>query len=100
MEGIIKMGRRNEFKVAKSFTICMAEIAWLAEYCERTKQKASVVVNKLLREAMVKDKTDPNRQTSGASCDKCDAWTPHTVDMICTKCNKLNEKLKEKIESQ
>ena len=52
------MGRKSEFKAAKSFTICMSELSWLAEYSERTKQKASVVVNKLLREAMIKDKTD------------------------------------------
>ena len=91
------MRRKNEFKATKSFTITMSELSWLAEYSERTNQKASVVVNKLIREAMLADKTDPNRQTSGASCDNCDAWTPHTVDMICTECNELNKKLKQRI---
>ena len=50
------MGRKNEFKATKSFTITMSELSWLAEYSERTNQKASVVVNKLIREAMLADK--------------------------------------------
>ena len=36
------MGRRKEFKVAKSFTITVKNIAWLEEQCYETGEKASV----------------------------------------------------------
>ena len=95
MQGKVLMGRKNEFKATKSFTITMSELSWLAEYSDRTNQKASAVVNRLIREAMLKDKTDPNRDTTPASCDTCDAWTPHNKHFVCLECKEVNTKLKE-----
>ena len=42
------MGRRKEFKVAKSFTITVKNIAWLEEQCYETGEKASVIIEKLI----------------------------------------------------
>ena len=51
------MGRKYEHKASKSFTICLAELSWLAEYSDRVKKKQSVVVNELIRTAMNADRT-------------------------------------------
>ena len=40
------MGRRKEFKVAKSFTITVKNIAWLEEQCYETGDKASVIIER------------------------------------------------------
>ena len=96
------MGRKNEFKAAKSFTICMAELAWLAEYSERTNQKASVVVNRLLREAMLKDKEEKIIETGPeVYCKDCNNWHPHNVKtLICSGCNNLNEQLQARLKKK
>ena len=40
------MGRRKEFKVAKSFTITVKNIAWLEEQVYETGDKASVIIER------------------------------------------------------
>ena len=64
------MGRRKEFKVAKSFTITVKNIAWLEEQCYETGEKASVIIEKLIsRERQkVREKHDKNKW----HCPKCD----------------------------
>ena len=52
------MGRQKEFKVAKSFTLGIAECAWLAKHCHKEKIKASEFMNKLLRSKMLRDKQE------------------------------------------
>lgn len=42
------MGRKKEFKVAKSFTITVKNIAWLEEECYKTGDKASVIIERLI----------------------------------------------------
>ena len=49
------MGRKPEFKATKSFTMGLRELAWLKEYSERNNIKASALVNKLIRTAMLED---------------------------------------------
>ena len=49
------MGRKPEFKATKSFTMGLRELAWLKEYSERNNVKASALVNKLIRTAMLED---------------------------------------------
>jgi hypothetical protein len=49
------MGRKPEFKATKSFTMGLRELAWLKEYSERRNEKASAIVNKLIRTAMLED---------------------------------------------
>ena len=57
------MGRRKEFKVAKSFTITVKNIAWLEEQCYETGEKASVIIEKLISKerAKVRNKHDKNK---------------------------------------
>ena len=96
------MGRDKEFKVGKSFTLGVSEIAWLAKYCHREKIKASEFMNKLLRSEMLKDKVAETKQaeTHEAYCKNCNDWEPHFVDMVCTTCNKLNKELKDRIDKK
>ena len=49
------MGRKAEFKATKSFTMGLQELGWLKEYSERKNEKASAIVNKLIRKAMLED---------------------------------------------
>ena len=56
------MGRKYEHKAAASFTICLAELQWLAEYSDRNKMKKSEVVNKLIRDAMILDKQEVKKE--------------------------------------
>jgi len=96
------MSRKNEFKAAKSFTICMSELSWLAEYSARTKQKASVVVNKLLREAMLKDKEiEMIEKGPEVYCKDCNNWHPHDVKtLVCSGCNNLNKQLESRLKTK
>lgn len=57
------MGRRKEFKVAKSFTITVKNIAWLEEQCYETGEKASVIIEKLISKerATARAKEDKNK---------------------------------------
>ena len=71
------MGRKKEFKAAKSFTIGISELAWLSEYCETRKIKASEFVNKLIRREMLDDKQE-----------KVKAHGPIT---FCTGCSNTTE---------
>ena len=96
------MGRPKEFKVAKSFTLGIAECAWLAKHCHKEKIKASEFMNNLLRTEMLKDKEAEVKQseTHPAYCKHCNDWEPHSIDMICTTCNKLNQELKDRIDKK
>jgi hypothetical protein len=57
------MGRRKEFKVAKSFTITVKNIAWLEEQVYETGEKASVIIEKLISKERqkVRAKHDNNK---------------------------------------
>jgi ribosomal protein L10 len=56
------MGRKYDFKAAKSFTLGLQELAWLAKYSAEKKMKASEVVNNLIRKAMQKDNKEEKEQ--------------------------------------
>jgi len=68
------MGRKPEFKATKSFTMGLRELAWLKEYSERKNEKASAIVNKLIRKAMLEDNTEEHKKKARgplAFCTKC-----------------------------
>ena len=95
------MGRQKEFKVAKSFTLGIQEIAWLAKHCHEKKIKASEFMNKLLRKAMQKDQKKEAKEanTLPYHCYNCNSHTQHTkVEMICIECDQVNQQLKKKVE--
>ena len=68
------MGRKKDFKAAKSFTLGLQELAWLAKYSSEKNLKASEVMNKLLRTAMqndVKEEKKAIQRGPIAFCTKC-----------------------------
>tara|TARA_Y100000310_G_C20397567_1_gene675808 strand:- start:102 stop:413 length:312 start_codon:yes stop_codon:yes gene_type:complete len=56
------MGRKYDFKAAKSFTLGLQELAWLAKHSADKKKKASEVVNLLIRKAMQADNTKEKKK--------------------------------------
>ena len=56
------MGRKYDFKAAKSFTLGLQELAWLAKHSADKKKKASEVVNKLIRTAMLEDNVEEKKK--------------------------------------
>ena len=65
------MGRKKEFKVAKSFTITVKNIAWLEEQCYETGEKASVILERLITNARVKERK--KRDNNKWYCTECEA---------------------------
>ena len=96
------MGRNYEHKASKSFTICLAELAWLAEYSDRMNKKQSVVVNELIRTAMNADRTAETEETGAPQyCPTCNAWPLHDVDTLtCMECDTFNERLYERLKEK
>jgi len=96
------MGRQKEFKVGKSFTFGISELAWLAKHCHEKKIKGSEFMNKLLRNAMLEDKEEQVKEsnTQIVHCMLCNDYLPHTLDMICTGCNQINQLLKKRVEEK
>ena len=56
------MGRKYDFKAAKSFTLGLQELAWLAKHSADHKLKASEVVNTLIRKAMQADNKEEKKK--------------------------------------
>ena len=52
----------------------LQELGWLKEYSERKNEKASAIVNQLIRRAMLKDNTEETKKVARgpiAFCTKC-----------------------------
>jgi len=73
------MGRKAEFKATKSFTMGLQELGWLKEYSERKNEKASAIVNKLIRKAMLADNTEEQKSVARGPM------------VFCTACMKRRE---------
>jgi len=66
------MGRKNEFKVSKAFTLGIEEVAYLKMESERKDMNASQFINRLLRKAMLKARGEEQRQRKPAGqCHEC-----------------------------
>ena len=93
------MGRpKGRFTAAKTFTLDVMTLTWLNKTCLERKMKASALLTEIIEKYRISLKGEPyTKDTRPASCDACDAWTPHTFDMICTKCNTLNKALETQI---
>ena len=89
------MGRTNEFKVGKSFTLGMIEVAWLAEQVKKG-DKASVVINKLIRQAIAQEQ---DKKPEVRWCSQCMVPTGRYRDkeehFFCEKCEKRDYVLEE-----
>ena len=81
------MGRINEFRVAKAFTLGMTEAAWLAEKVKQG-QKASRVVNNLIRDAIAKEQ-NKKPQKPAKWCGTCRAYQGYDLvddKWLCEEC--------------
>jgi len=66
------MGRKNEFKVSKAFTLGLEEVAYLKMESERKDMNVSLFVNALIRKAMLKARGDEQKERKPAGqCHKC-----------------------------
>ena len=65
------MGRKKEFKVAKSFTITVKNIAWLEEQCHETGDKASVIIERLINKERHRARAKKAKDNK-FYCDVCD----------------------------
>ena len=73
LKGWYVMGRKAEFKATKSFTMGLQELGWLKEYSERKNEKASAIVNKLIRKAMLEDNTEEQKKVARGPTAFCTA---------------------------
>lgn len=66
------MGRKNEFKVSKAFTLGLEEVAYLKMESEHKDMNVSLFVNILIRKAMIKARGEEQRERKpAAQCHKC-----------------------------
>ena len=84
------MGRKNEFKVSKAFTLGIEEVAYLKMESETKDINASQFINRLLREAMLKARGKEQRERKPAGqCHKCGDRRGYdfvNTDWICEMC--------------
>jgi len=66
------MGRKNEFKVSKAFTLGLEEVAYLKMESERKDMNVSLFVNALIRKAMLEARGEEERTRKPvAQCHPC-----------------------------
>jgi len=66
------MGRKNEFKVSKAFTLGLEEVAYLKMESERKDMNVSLFVNALIRKAMLKARGEEQKERKPAGqCHTC-----------------------------
>ena len=84
------MGRKNEMKVSKAFTIGLEEAAFIAMESDRTGLKVSAFVNKLIRDAMLKARGEEQKERKPAGhCFKCQTMRGYDLvdaEWLCDVC--------------
>ena len=84
------MGRKNEFKVTKAFSLGLQEMAYLKVESEKLDLSVSAFVNKIVRAAMIKTagKEEMIRKPVG-HCHTCSANRPYDLvkeEWLCEVC--------------
>ena len=84
------MGRANEMKVSKAFTIGLEEAAFIAMESERKDLKVSAFVNRLIRKAMLKARGEEQQERKPAgqchSCGERRGYDLVDMDWLCEVC--------------
>jgi len=84
------MGRKNEFKVSKAFTLGIEEVAYLKMESERKDMNASQFINRLLREAMLKARGEEEKERKPAGrCVVCSEFRGYDLvkgEWLCDVC--------------
>jgi len=84
------MGRKNEFKVTKAFSLGLQEMAYLKVESEKLDLSVSAFVNKIVRSAMIKTagKEEMIRKPVG-QCHTCATNRPYDLvddEWLCEVC--------------
>lgn len=84
------MGRKNEFKVTKAFSLGLQEMAYLKVESEKLDLSVSAFVNKIVRAAMIKTagKEESIRKPVG-HCHTCSTTQPYDLveeEWLCEVC--------------
>jgi rubredoxin len=84
------MGRKNEFKVSKAFTLGLEEVAYLKMESERKDMNVSLFVNQLIRRAMIKARGEEAKVRKPAGhCHECQESRGYDLidnEWICDVC--------------
>ena len=84
------MGRKNEMKVSKAFTIGLEEAAYIAMESDRLSLKVSAFVNKLIRKAMLEAQAKEQiKHKPSAKCFKCNEYRGYDLvnkEWLCEVC--------------
>jgi len=91
MGGVLfAMGRKNEFKVSKAFTLGLEEVAFLKVESERKDMNVSLFVNALIRKAMLKARGEEqgDRKPAGQchTCGERRGYDLVDMDWLCEVC--------------
>jgi len=75
------MGRKNEFKVTKAFSMGLQEMAFIKVESEASDLSVSAFVNKIVRKAMLKSRGKEEKKSKPVGhCHQCSA--PRGYDLI------------------
>ena len=84
------MGRKNEFKVTKAFSLGLQEMAYLKIESEKLDLSVSAFVNKIVRAAMIKaaGKEERKRKPAGQchTCGECRGYDLINEEWLCEVC--------------
>jgi len=81
MKIVDTMGRKNEFKVTKAFSLGLQEMAYLKVESEANDLSVSAFVNKIIRAAMLKAIGKEEKKTKPVGhCHQCSA--PRGYDLV------------------
>jgi len=84
------VGRKNEMKVSKAFTIGLEEAAFIAMESERLSLKVSAFVNKLIRKAMLKARGEEQKKYKpSGKCFECNEYRGYDLvekEWLCEVC--------------
>ena len=84
------MGRKNEMKVSKAFTIGLEEAAFIAMESERKGLKVSTFVNALIRKALLKARGEEQKKYKpSGKCFKCNEYRGYDLiekEWLCEVC--------------
>ena len=84
------MGRKNEMKVSKAFTIGLEEAAFIAMESDRLSLKVSAFVNRLIRKAMLEAQgKEQIKHKPAGKCHKCNEYRGYDLvgkEWLCEVC--------------
>jgi len=84
------MGRKNEFKVSKAFTLGLEEVAFLKVESEKADMNVSLFVNLLIRKAMLKARgKEEEERKPMAQCHECSGYRGYDLidnEWVCEVC--------------